>query len=230
MNGLLTVHIIGASIALATGYVALYATKGAGIHRKSGLWFVGAMTIMGVTGAIIAAIGVTEVSVVAGLSVTYLVISGLTTVRPRTPAIERIDTGMMVFGLAIGVPAFILGIHTLGAPGGTRDGLPAFPFFMLGLPPLLGGIADIHVLRNGGLKGAPRIVRHLWRMSYALLIAALSFFLGQADELPAAMRHPAIASLPVLAVLVTMLYWLWRVRVRRSLRGLLQSRRPEVAL
>ena len=29
---------------------------------------------------------------------------------------------------------------------------------------------------------------------------------------------------PVLAVLLTMLYWLWRVRIRRSLRGLVGVR------
>ena len=230
MNGLLLVHIIGGTIGLATGYVALYAAKGAVVHRRSGLWFVISMTIMGVSGAVIAAIGVTEVSVIAGLSATYLVVTGLTTVRARTESVRRIDTGMMVLGFAIGVPAIILGLHTLGAPGGTRDGLPAFPFFILGLPPLLGAIRDLRVLKAGGLKGAPRIVRHLWRMSYALLIAALSFFLGQADELPQALQGPAFTVPPVLAVLVTMLYWLWRVRIRRSLRGLLQSSRPEPAL
>jgi hypothetical protein len=56
-------------------------------------------------------------------------------------------------------------------------------------------------------------------MSYALLIAALSFFIGQAKVIPKPIRIFPLLVLPVLAVLVTMLYWLWRVRVRRSLRG-----------
>jgi len=32
--------------------------------------------------------------------------------------------------------------------------------------------------------------------------------------------YVALYALPVLAVLVTMLYWVWRVRIRRSYRGL----------
>jgi len=33
----------------------------------------------------------------------------------------------------------------------------------------------------------------------------------------------------VLAVLVTMFYWLWRVRIRRSLRGIVRIRSAETA-
>jgi putative ABC transport system permease protein len=60
------------------------------------------------------------------------------------------------------------------------------------------------------------LTRHLWRMSFALLIAAMSFFLGQAKVFPQPVRIYPLLALPVLAVLVTMLYWLWRVRARRS--------------
>jgi hypothetical protein len=49
----------------------------------------------------------------------------------------------------------------------------------------------------------------------------LSFFIRQAKVIPKPIRIPGLLALPVLAVLVTMLYWLWRVRVRRSVRGVL---------
>ena len=57
-------------------------------------------------------------------------------------------------------------------------------------------------------------------MSFALFIAAMSFFIGQMKVMPKAMRIPGLLALPVLAVLVTLLYWLWRVRIRRSVRGM----------
>lgn len=63
-------------------------------------------------------------------------------------------------------------------------------------------------------------------MSFALFIAALSFFLGQAKVIPKPIRIPGLLALPVLAVLVTMLYWLWRVRIRRSLRGIVRIGSP----
>jgi len=60
-------------------------------------------------------------------------------------------------------------------------------------------------------------------MCFALFIAALSFFIGQADEFPKALRTFPLLALPVVAVLVTMVYWLWRVRIRRPFRGLALS-------
>ena len=98
--------------------------------------------------------------------------------------------------------------------------MPAFPFFMFGVVGLLAGIGDVRSMRSGALRGVRRIARHLWRMSFALFIAALSFFIGQAQVFPKPIRIMPLLALPVLAVLLTMLYWLWRVRVRRSLRGI----------
>ena len=65
-------------------------------------------------------------------------------------------------------------------------------------------------------QGAAPIARHLWRMCFALLIAALSFFIGQADEFPPALRIMPLLALPMLIVLGALFYWLWRVRVRRT--------------
>jgi hypothetical protein len=68
-------------------------------------------------------------------------------------------------------------------------------------------------------------------MCYALWIAAASFFLGPrarvAKVLPEALLNPALLALPVLLVLVVMFYWLWRVRIRRSFRGLVGVSAPE---
>jgi heme/copper-type cytochrome/quinol oxidase subunit 4 len=77
----------------------------------------------------------------------------------------------------------------------------------------------MRILRSGNLRGSRRLVRHLWRMCFALFIATASFFLGQAKVFPQPIRIPALLALPVVAVLVTMLYWLWRVRTRRALRS-----------
>ena len=75
------------------------------------------------------------------------------------------------------------------------------------------------MMRSGPLQGAKRLARHLWRMCFALFIAALSIFIGQADVIPEQFRNRGFLALPVLAVLVTMLYWLWRVRRKRAIRG-----------
>ncbi len=214
------VHILAGSLALLFGYVALYSAKGGKRHRKSGILFVYAMLTMAVFGATIAAVrGVAPAINIPAASLTaYLVITSLATVRPAVGS-RWLDLGAMLVALVVGLTSLTFGFEAL-ANGGTRQGMPAFPFFMFGVVGLLGTVGDLRVLRSGALTGASRLARHLWRMSFALFIAALSFFIGQAQVIPKPMRIPGLLALPVVAVLVTMLYWLWRVRVRRSFRGI----------
>ena len=222
-------HIVAGGIALVSGYVALYATKGARVHRRSGTVFVYAMLVMAGLGAVIAALARGEGSVIAGVVTCYLVITGSTAVRRPAWWTRHLDTGLMLVALGVGAASLALGVDTAASPSGTRDGLPPFPFFMFGTIGLLAAIGDARMLRAGGIAGARRLTRHLWRMSWALWIAASSFFLGQAKVIPEPVRIMPLLALPVLAVLVTLLYWLWRVRVRPSMRRIAGARATDAA-
>ncbi|HVF39159.1 MAG TPA: hypothetical protein VM939_04605 [Gemmatimonadaceae bacterium] len=226
MRFIYIVHVVAASLALVSGYVALYAVKGVSLHRKSGTLFVYTMLTMSVAGAMIAGIRdiTPAVNIPAALITSYMVITSLTTLKPLSSHPRAFDIGLMAVIIAVSVFEIKFGIEAI-ANGGMRQGIPAFPFFMFGIVGLLAAAGDFRMIRNGALKGASRIARHLWRMSYALLIAALSFFIGQAKVIPKPIRIYPLLALPVLAVLVTMLYWLWRVRIRRSLQGLVTSSR-----
>jgi uncharacterized membrane protein len=218
-------HIAAGSIGLISGGVALYSAKGAPLHRQAGMVFVYTMLAMTISGGLLAVrLGEwAEVNVPAALMSAYLVVTALLTVRPTTTRTRWIERIALLVAFAVGTTCLTFGLQAI-ARGGSRNGIPAFPFFLFGTVGLLGSALDLRMMRLGGLRGAPRVVRHLWRMCFALFIAAMSFFIGQADELPKALRIPALLALPVLAVLVTMFYWLWRVRIRRSLRGLVGVR------
>ena len=216
----LLIHILGGTLALVAGYIALYSAKGARLHRRSGRVFVYAMLTLSLTGATIAALGAGEASVVAGLLAAYLVITGLITVKPVFGRSRWLNLGLMVGAMGLGLASLGWGVETLAAGKRDMDGVPVQMFFVFGTVALLSGVSDARMIRAGGLKGVSRLARHLWRMCFALWIAAASFFLGQADELPKALRIPPLLAVPVLVVLVTMFYWLWRVRVRRSVRGI----------
>ena len=217
------IHIVAGSLGLLTGYVALYAAKGALLHRRSGMVFVYTMVTMCVFGTLISTVrGVApSINSPAGVLTAYLVITGLTTVSPVLG--ERgLHIGLMLVALTLGVTDLTFGFQAL-ANGGTRFGMPAFPFFLFGIAGTLGGLGDLRVLRSGPRTGASRLARHLWRMCFALFIAALSFSVQVAKMIPAPIRIPVMV-LPMLVVLVAMGYWLWRVRLRRSLRGLVVGR------
>ena len=231
MRTLVVVHVVAGSLSLLSGYVALYAGKGAATHRRSGTLFVLAMLVMCVAGAFLAALrdnAWSAVNLTAGVTTAYLVITSLVTVHPPPGWTRRLDAAFAVLALAVG--ATMLSFGTLAVlRGGSLNGIPAFPFFLFGLLGTLGGVGDVRMLRSAALQGAPRLTRHLWRMSFALLVAAMSFFFGQARVIPKPLRIMPLLALPVLAVLVTMLYWLWRVRVRRSLRGMVMARMARAA-
>jgi hypothetical protein len=218
------IHIGAGGLGLVAGFTALAVAKGAPLHRRSGMLFVYGMLVTAVAGTGIALMrGVApSINVPASLLTAYLVITALTTVRPiRGLGSPPAAGGLMLLALAVGLTSLWFGIEAAGSPDGTgRDGMPAFPFFMFGVVGTLAAAGDFRVIRSASLQGARRLARHLWRMCFALFIAALSFFIGQARVFPEPIRIRPLLAMPVLLVLVTMGYWLWRVRVRRSLRGI----------
>ncbi|HJU66424.1 MAG TPA: hypothetical protein VJ596_12130 [Gemmatimonadaceae bacterium] len=221
MRTVYVVHIVAGSLGLIFGYLALYAAKGATLHRRAGMVFVYAMLTMCVAGVAIAAVRsvAPALNIPAGLITGYLVITSLTTVRPPAARLPWLERSLVLLAVGVGIITLTFGLEAI-ANGGTRNGMPAFPFFMFGIVGVLGAAGDLRVMRSGALTGARRLARHLWRMSFALFIAAMSFFIGQARVIPEPIRIMPLLALPVVAVLATMLYWMWRIRVKRSLRGI----------
>jgi uncharacterized membrane protein len=208
---ILPVHIAAGSLALVLGYVALFAAKGSILHRRSGLGFVGAMIVMSLTGALIAFLGGEPVSQIAGLLTFYFVTTSLLTVRRPQPGSSGIDAAAMIVALAVALFAFGTGVRILGSSPA------AFPMFIFGAMGLLGAAGDLRMMRAGGIDGPNRIKRHLWRMCFAMWVAAASFFWGPPGRVPEAIYYPALLPVPVLAPIAMMLYWLWRLRARRPL-------------
>lgn len=63
---------------------------------------------------------------------------------------------------------------------------------IFGTVALLALIGDLRLLLTRRMAAKLRLVRPLWRMCLTLWLATASFFLGQADEFPAALRNPAL--------------------------------------
>jgi len=92
--------------------------------------------------------------------------------------------------------------------------------FVLATVLLLAAIGDVRIMRFGLPRGGPRLARHLWRMCFALFIAAASFFSVRArvaKVLPEPFTTAPMRALPILLLFGAMFYWLWRVRGRRTL-------------
>ena len=207
---LLPMHIVAGVIGLVSGTVALYAFKGAKLHRKSGMIFFYAMLILSASGAVIAALKPNRGNVMGGILTFYLVITGLLTVRRRVTVFDWTYLGAVLMGLTVGITGLKFGLDALHSDTGTLDGYPPTLYFIFGAVALLGALGDIRVMARG-IQGAHRIARHLWRMCFAMFMATGSFFLGQAKVFPKPIRIMPLLAIPALLPLVLLIYWMLRV-------------------
>jgi uncharacterized membrane protein len=208
-------HIVAGSIALIAGALAMYASKGATLHRKSGRVFFYSMMLMSSSGAIVAAMLPVRISVIAGALTFYLVVTGL--VAANRPAFwsRKFDFAMLIFALVTGIAGILFGVEATQAASNRLDGFPAAPHFIFGSVALIGAALDARMLFLDEVSGKHRIARHLWRMGFAMYIATSAFFLGQANLFPEAIRKIALLATPVVIVVVFTMYWLVRVLFTR---------------
>lgn len=219
----LVVHVLGGTVALISGFLAIAVAKGGQMHRRAGLVFVVSMLVMGVFGSAVALYEV-KVTGVGALLTAYFVFTGLNTVRPFAGMGRAQQVALMVVALLIAGFEYTIGFIALNSPRGAIQGVPGGMMLFIGTIALLAAIGDWRVIRDGGIQGTRRLARHLWRMCFALFIASGSFFFGQMRFVPKPLRiMPLMAALGV-GPLVVLLYWMWRVRLRRSLRGMTMTR------
>jgi uncharacterized membrane protein len=222
---LLPIHIAAGALAIVLGAVALSVKKGGTIHRRSGMLFVYAMVVMGVTASILEYLeSAAATNLVAALKSVYFVGTALTTVRPVSRWTRVIDVAALVVASGLALISIAGGIKGVNTPGLSSGGVPfrtiGVMSFILAAVLLLAAAGDVRILRSGMPRGGPRLARHLWRMCFALFIAAGSFFSIRervAKILPEPFTNGWMRALPILLLFGAMFYWLWRVRSRRTL-------------
>jgi hypothetical protein len=128
--------------------------------------------------------------------------------------------------IAIGLAplSIVGGVKAVNSPGLSPGGVPfrtiGVMSFVLAIVLMLAAIGDLRIMRFGVPRGRPRLARHLWRMCFALFIAAGTFFSIRervATILPEPFTTAPMRALPILLLFGAMFYWWWRVRGRRTL-------------
>jgi hypothetical protein len=214
-------------LALAAGTIALAVAKGGRLHKQSGIVFAWAMITTGILASVLSAYE--GKSVVGGIFACYLVFTATTTVKPLPRAGRGVDVALMILAFAMAVALLAGGVVVWQKPHHMLAGVPAGMIFFLGTICLLAAMGDLRMIRQGGLRGTRRLARHLWRMCFGLFIATGSFFIGQAKFIPAPIRVMPLLFVLGIAPLVILLYWMWRVRLRRRVSGLILAREMPAA-
>jgi uncharacterized membrane protein len=212
---LLPIHIIGGAVGIVSGTLALYAVKGATLHRRSGTIFVYAMLVMSGSAALMSTLQPNWPNVLQAVLAAYLVTTALIAIQRRSPGFHWVDLGAMLVALTVGLTHVTFGFQAASSPTGKLYGYPPHINFIFGSLALLAAFGDIRAMRARRVQAARRIARHLWRMCFALFIATGSFFLGQAKVIPKPIRIVPVLTILALFPLAFMLYWLVRIRIKR---------------
>ncbi len=241
---ILLIHICAGSIGLLSGTAAILFRKGGSRHILAGQIFVVSMLTMGVAAVYLAIIKNQPNNIGGGLITFYLIGSAWLTARRREGETSRWDWLSLLIPLGVGVLSWTSGVRTLRSGATSLDGVPVVMTFFMGSICLLAATVDIRTLLGGGIFGAKRIARHLWRMCFGLFIAAGSFFMGPSNRpqrlfssigiaryVPAAFFSMGLYMLLTILPLVLLIFWLVRVRFTHAAkRDAISSTRDAVSL
>jgi hypothetical protein len=209
---LLWFHIVGGTVGLLSGFLALVLRKGSRRHRLVGRVFAVSTMCMGGAAAWLAFMKSQPSNVLGGTLTIYFVATAWVTIKRRAGETGKFDWIALLVPLAVGAVMVTNGIQAINSPTGAKYGVPAGMHFFLGAIALSAAAGDVRMLLRGGVFGTQRITRHLWRMCFGLWIAAGSVFLARQQLFPAFLRNTGALYVLTALPLVMMIFWLVRIR------------------
>ena len=217
---LMLTHIAAGGIGIVSGTLALVLKKGTRLHRVVGNVFFVSMLIMSAIGAAASPFLPQPQwpNVFVGALAFYLVATSWMTIRRNESSIGAFEYVALTIATCIALAALVAGTAAMNMPNGMVDGLHYGVAYAFAAVWILVATAELKNILRGGVSGAQRIVRHLWRMCVPLLIAVTSFFIGQSKLFPEAVRIIPVLLVPAVAVLASLIYWIVRMRLGKSWR------------
>jgi hypothetical protein len=209
---LLVLHIVAGTLGMLSGFVAVFLRKGSRRHGLAGNVFVISMLCLSASGTFLAIMKSQPGNILGGALTFYLVATAWMAARRKDGQPGVFDWGALLIVLGVGACQLTFGLQAMMSPTGLKYEYPPWPYFFMGSVALLAMVGDIRMLVRGGIFGTQRIARHLWRMCFALFIAASSIFLARQQLFPAVFRKTGVLIFLSFLPLLMMIFWLIRVR------------------
>jgi hypothetical protein len=204
------IHTPAGTIVLVTAVVAMFAKKGSALHRKAGSCFTVSMMVMLVSGIAAAYLKNSIDDMMLGAIVMYAVFTAWLTVhhKKNETGLLEVTALIWVVGFAITSFAISMGWQEVAAP---------FAYLIWGGLALLYALGDIRNLYHSGLSGTQRIIRHVSRIGFSIVWAALAFtdkivkMMGTNIKSMQGEQLLLIMGIPTMLILITILYWITRI-------------------
>ena len=213
-------HIGGGTVGLFAGTAAAFARKGGRLHRNAGNIFTASMLVMAVFAVYLAVVIPGQiVNLFIGTFAFYLVATAWLTAWRRPGVTGFAEKVALAVVLCLLLPFGIVSFDMLAdLPLPFKSAVPIkgpvlIAMYSFTLVIAIAAITDTLVVVNGGISGAARIARHLWRMCLGLTLAAGSAFTnGLPRLLPAHVHGTTIFFVPQFVTLGLLIFWMIRVR------------------
>ncbi|MGC1649804.1 MAG: hypothetical protein WA741_28600 [Candidatus Sulfotelmatobacter sp.] len=209
---ILLLHIVAGTLGMLSGFVAVFLRKGSRQHGLAGSVFLIAMLCLSSSGVFLAIMKHQPGNILGGALTFYLVATAWITARRRDGEPGIFDWGAFLFVLGLAVVEITLGSEAAMSPTGMKYDYPPGPYFFLGSVAVLAAAGDVRMLVRRGISGSHRIARHLWRMCFALFIAAGSIFLARQQLFPELLRRTGVLLFLSFLPLILMIFWMARIR------------------
>jgi len=199
------IHFPTGTVAILAAIAAFYYPKGSSKHKMAGQVFTIAMLVMLISGGIAGALKGSLENVFLAALVSYTVFTAWLTVRHRQPVIGILEYLALAYIVILGLAALSIN------PEWDKVGEPVVYTFDA-IMALMFAVGDIRNILLKGMNQTHRLARHIWRISFSLVWAALSFGDKIIKMLDSTIdQMPYVVAIPASLVLCIMFYWLFRV-------------------
>ena len=204
------IHTPAGTVGLVAAVVALFAIKGAVLHRKAGIYFTVSMLIMLIAGFVAALIKESPGDMLLSAVVTYTVFTAWLTVQRKIGETGFLERAAITWIMGVAIAAFIL--STGRSEAGTPDIYPFWTGFAV-----FCAIGDLRNLRRAGLTSVQRVIRHVWRIGFSLVWTALALTDkiikaqgSNVKEMPVD-QLLYIVGIPTMLILIITMYWIMNI-------------------
>ncbi len=205
------IHGPAGTLVLVTAVVAMFAKKGNAPHRKAGSCFTVSMMVMLVSGIAAGYLKDSIDDMMLGAIVLYTVFTAWLAVHHKKNETGLLEVIALIWVIGFAITAFS------SSMGWRAVEVPPLAYLIWGGLAILCALGDIRNLYQSGLSGTQRIIRHVWRIGFSLVWAALAFTDKIVKMMGANLKSMQeeqlllIVAIPTMLILITTLYWVTKI-------------------
>ncbi|MEZ5961725.1 MAG: hypothetical protein R3C30_15085 [Hyphomonadaceae bacterium] len=202
-------HLLIGTLGILAALTALMSAKGRPVHRAAGFTFAVCVLVAGATAISFSFTRFAPPAVLSSLVALYAVATSWLALRRAEPSVKRTEQALT------GIIAIATLLFSLAATRAILVGIaPLADALSVALVPIILLVGDVLYFRNYDERGAIRLRRHVWRMSWALAIAIRAPLFELRDDF--SLNPLAVNYLPLLLPPLVMLLFASKLGARRA--------------